>query len=61
MATPKCRFTSHADLYGIQTLPHDSLTALVSDCYDDICRLVYGTGNPDLAGIGVSNTAVMGK
>jgi len=53
MATPICNFTSHADLSGVQSLPQDNLTALVSECYDNICKIVYGTGNPDLAGIGV--------
>ncbi|KAH7119545.1 hypothetical protein B0J11DRAFT_63532 [Dendryphion nanum] len=53
MAAPGCNFTSNADLYRVQSLPRDNLTSLVSECYQDICKIVYGSGNPDLAGAGV--------
>jgi hypothetical protein len=55
MAAPGCNFTSNADLYRVQSLPRDNLTSLVSECYQDICKIVYGGGNPDLAGVGVSD------
>lgn len=29
-------------------------TAQLQDCRPEICQAVYGTGNPDISGIGVS-------
>ncbi|KAH7394758.1 hypothetical protein BKA66DRAFT_455757 [Pyrenochaeta sp. MPI-SDFR-AT-0127] len=53
MATKACLYNSPSDLLNINTLPPDNLTDVVSACFEEICRLVYGPGNPDLAGTGV--------
>ena len=34
--------------------PYNNITYMISAC-PEFCQVLYGTGNPDLAGIGVSN------
>lgn len=48
----KCNFTKAGDLRPILSLPQPTLDALVEEC-QIVCLLTYGTGNPDLAGVGV--------
>lgn len=49
----ECNFTKEGDLLPYLFLPQATLDALVADCHI-VCLLTYGTGNPDLAGVGVS-------
>ena len=53
-AKMSCNFTSRLDLLPFERDPNANLESLVAGCYD-VCLLVYGTGNPDLAGIGVGD------
>lgn len=48
----KCNFTKAGDLQPILSLPQSTLDALVEEC-QIVCLLTYGTGNLDLAGVGV--------
>lgn len=48
----ECNFTKEADLLPYLFLPQLTLDALVEEC-QIVCLLTYGTGNPDLAGVGV--------
>ena len=50
-----CNFTSRLDLLPIERDPNANLESLVAGC-SDVCLLVYGMGNPDLAGIGVKDS-----
>lgn len=36
-----------------ESTPYNKLSFLISNC-PEFCQVLYGTGNPDLAGIGVS-------
>jgi hypothetical protein len=47
-----CNFTSRLDLLPFEHDPNADLPSLITNC-SDVCLLVYGSGNPDLAGIGV--------
>lgn len=47
-----CNFTKAVDLRPILSLPQPTLDTLVEEC-QIVCLLTYGTGNPDLAGVGV--------
>lgn len=49
----ECNFTKEGDLLPLLSLPQPTLDALVAEC-QIVCLLTYGTGNPDLAGVGVS-------
>lgn len=48
----ECNFTKEEDLLPYLSLPQPTLDALVEEC-QIVCLLTYGTGNPDLAGVGV--------
>lgn len=48
----QCNFTKERDLLPYLSLPQPTLDALVEEC-QIVCLLKYGTGNPDLAGVGV--------
>ncbi|KAF7502220.1 hypothetical protein GJ744_006433 [Endocarpon pusillum] len=47
-----CNFTSPLDLLPMEQDPNANLESLIAGC-SDVCSLVWGKGNPDLAGIGV--------
>jgi hypothetical protein len=47
-----CNFSSRLELLPFERDSKANLTSLVMDC-SDVCLLIYGSGNPDLAGIGV--------
>ena len=47
-----CNFTSRNDLLPFEQDPNTDLESLIAGC-KTVCNLVYGSGNPDLAGIGV--------
>lgn len=48
-----CDITSREELIPYNNNIDANVTDLVNDC-PHVCVLVYGSGNPDLAGIGVS-------
>lgn len=54
MQNVTCNFTTQGDLLPYFSLPQPALDALVAKC-QIVCLLTYGTGNPDLAGIGVGS------
>ena len=47
-----CNFTSRSELLPFEQDPKANLTSLITNC-DDVCLLTLGSGNPDLAGVGV--------
>jgi hypothetical protein len=53
MANTLCAFTSINDVLAKADMDHLNITTLVSSC-PDICTLAWGTGNPDLSGIGAN-------
>jgi len=57
MANTSCAFisasTSINDVLAKADMEHLNITTLVSSC-PDICTLAWGTGNPDLSGIGAN-------
>lgn len=55
-----CNFTSRLDLLPIERDPNADLKSFITGC-DEVCLLVYGTGNPDLAGIGVRDLRLLNQ
>lgn len=55
MPTPNCSYVTPAGLDRLETLSGDDLAAWIRDCLA-ICEKIAGTGNPDLFGIGVSES-----
>lgn len=53
-----CDFTTQGDLLPYLSLPLPTLNALVAKC-QIVCLLTYGTGNPDLAGVGVGSSCTV--
>lgn len=53
MAAASCNASSSEELVPFASLPQPELEKLIAGC-PDVCLLVFGNGNPDLAGIGVS-------
>ncbi|KAF2192159.1 hypothetical protein K469DRAFT_716654 [Zopfia rhizophila CBS 207.26] len=61
MSSPHCPYSSDTcnvtitvkHLASCDHLPAATLDNLVSACRDNICNIVYGSGNADLSGIGV--------
>ena len=53
-----CNFTTPNELQPYLSLPQDKLHEFVGQCLD-VCLLIYGSGNPDLAGVGVRQRPTM--
>lgn len=57
---PRCNYTDPMEFFQDA---HDygwNITEVVTEC-QNLCILSYGTGNPDLDGIGVSRTHTMSQ
>jgi hypothetical protein len=54
MDLPPCNFTTRDDLIPYLSLSQPMLNKLVEEC-NIVCVLIYGPGNPDLAGVGISS------
>lgn len=57
-STPDCSALTDLDAFPkyIATLRNETAfnLALLTDCKKDICDAVFGVGNPDVSGVGVS-------
>jgi hypothetical protein len=51
-ANISCNFKDRAELVDRTFKEHLNASVLVNDC-EEVCILAYGTGNPDISGVGV--------
>jgi hypothetical protein len=62
---PNCsnlKFLDYFDGYIAQVrLETDCSTTLLLECQDEICSAIWGEGNPDISGIGVSSPVPAGN
>jgi len=58
MANNSCSFTSINDLFGQAEAGQLNITTIVSSC-PGICSLAWGTGSPDLSGIGTNISYIL--